>query len=344
MKKINLVGLTVGEIYELIKPEGYNLTHAATIANSIYKKRIKDFPGISKIPVKLQHLLGKIAEVCDYCPVATDVSRDGTIKYLFRNHEGQQYETVYIPDKKHDTICVSTQAGCRMGCPFCMTARYGYHGDLNAGDIIGQIFAIKPDAKLTHVVFMGMGEPLDNTDNVIKACGILTAEWGMALSPANITVSTIGVTSSVIPFLEKTGCNLTVSLVSPFPEERIKIVPAERKFPVLEIINILKGFQTKKKRRFSVAYVMISGLNDTERHLEGLKRLLSGSGIRVNLLPYHRVEGDSQVPSSEERMMHFKHNLVVSGISSSIRKSRGQDISAACGLLASGIIKQQEAE
>lgn len=344
MEKKNLVGLTVGEIHELIEPEGYTLAHATTIANSIYKKRITDFPGISRIPAKLQLFLGKIAKTCDHELVATEVSRDGTVKYLFRNHEGQQYETVYIPDKKHDTICVSTQSGCRMGCPFCMTARYGYHGDLNAGDIIGQIFAIPPVAKFTHVVFMGMGEPLDNADSVIKACGILTAEWGFALSPANITVSTIGVTSSVIPFLEKTGCNLTISLVSPFPEERVKIVPAERKFPVLEIINILKGFQPKKKRRFSVAYVMISDFNDTERHLEGLKRLLSGSGIRVNLLPYHTVNGDCHVPSSEERMMHFKHNLVVSGISSSIRKSRGQDISAACGLLASGIMKRQKAK
>ena len=344
MKKINLVGLTAGEIYELIKPEGYDLTHATTIANSIYKKRIKDFSGIPNVPGKLQLFLDNIAETIDYEPVAREVSRDGTVKYLFRNTEGQQYETVYIPGKKHDTICVSTQAGCRMGCPFCVTARYGYHGDLNSGDMIGQIFGIRPAAKVTHVVFMGMGEPLDNPESVMKTCGILTAEWGIGLSPGNITVSTIGITSSVIPFLERTGCNLTISLFSPFPEERMKVVPAERKFPVLEIIDILKGFQLKRKQRLSVAYVMISGFNDTDRHLEGLKRLLSGTGIRVNLLPYHRVKDDCHVPSSEERMMYFKHNLVVSGISSSIRKSRGEDISAACGLLASGIIRRQEAK
>lgn len=344
MEKKSLVGLTVSEIHELIEQEGYSPAHATTIANSIYKKRVTDFPEISKIPAKLQLFLGEVAKTYDNEIVATDVSSDGTIKYLFRNREGKQYETVYIPGERHDTICVSTQSGCRMGCPFCMTAKYGYHGDLNTEDILGQIIAIPPVAKLTHVVFMGMGEPLDNADNVIKACGILTAEWGFALSPANITVSTIGITSSVIPFLEKTECNLTISLVSPFPEERIKIVPAERKFPVLEIINILKEFQPKKKRRFSVAYVMISDFNDTERHLEGLKNLLSGSGIRVNLLPYHSVKGDCQVASSEERMMHFKHSLVMSGISSSIRKSRGQDISAACGLLAAGIMNRQKAE
>ena len=342
MKKQNLVGLTVSDICELIKPEGYNLSHATAIANSIYKKRIKDLSGITKIPRMLQAYLGKIAEPFVYKPVASEVSSDGTIKYLFRNPEGKQFETVYIPDKKHNTVCVSTQSGCRMGCPFCVTARYGFHGNLDAGDIVNQILGIPPAGNVTHVVFMGMGEPLDNTDNVIKACEILTSEWGMALSPGNITVSTVGITPSVIPFLEKTRCNLTISLFSPFPEERIKFIPAEKKYPVAGIIDILKRFPVKKKRRFSAAFVMISGINDTDRHLDGLKKMLKGSGIRVNLLPYHRIEGDDNVTSSEERMMHFRHNLVISGISASIRRSRGADISAACGLLASGLVQQKK--
>jgi len=337
----NLVGLTVSEIYELIKPEGYNLMHAKAIANSIYKKRITDFSGISKIPRKLQLFLGGIAEQSVYEPLASEVSSDGTVKYLFRNPEGKQFETVYIPDKKHDTVCVSTQSGCRMGCPFCVTAKYGFHGDLDSGDIISQILGIPTAGKVTHIVFMGMGEPLDNTESVFKACEILTAEWGMALSPGNVTVSTVGITPAIVPFLEKTGCNLTLSLFSPFPEERIKVVPAEKKYPVAEIIDILKGFPLKKKRRITVACVMIRGINDTDRHLEGLKRMLKGSGIRVNLLPYHSVQGDENVSSAEERMMYFKHNLVISGISASIRRSRGADISAACGLLASGLIQEQ---
>ncbi len=243
--------------------------------------------------------------------------------------------------KNRDTICVSTQSGCRMGCPFCVTARYGFHGDLDTCDIISQILGIPTAGKVTHVVFMGMGEPLDNLENVLKACEILSAEWGMALSPRNITVSTVGITPAIIPFLEKTGCNLTLSLFSPFPEERIKVVPAENKYPAIEIIEIMKGFPLKKKRRLSVAYVMISNVNDTDRHLEGLKKMLKGSGIRVNLLPYHSVQGDENVSSAEERMMYFKHNLVISGISASIRRSRGADISAACGLLASGLSQQQ---
>ncbi len=342
MKKKNLVGLSVSDIYEQIRSEGYNLSHAAAIANSIYKKRITGLSQISKIPRKLQVYIGKIAGPLVYEPLATEVSSDGTIRYLFSYPEGKQFETVYIPDKKRDTVCVSTQSGCRMGCPFCVTARYGFHGSLDAGDIISQILGIPQAGKVTHVVFMGMGEPLDNLENVLKACEILTAEWGMALSYRNITVSTVGITPAIIPFLEKTGCNLTLSLFSPFPEERIKVIPAEKKYPAIEIIDIMKDFPLKKKRRLSVAYVMISNINDTDRHLKELRKMLEGSGIRVNLLPYHRVQGDTNVSSSDERMMYFKHNLVVSAISASIRRSRGADISAACGLLASGLSQQKK--
>jgi 23S rRNA (adenine2503-C2)-methyltransferase len=341
MKKKNLAGLSVSDIYELIRPEGYNLSHASAIANSIYKRRITNLFRISRIPGKLQAYLCKVAEPLVYEPLGSEVSSDGTVKYLFSNSDGKMFETVYIPDKKHDTVCVSTQSGCRMGCPFCATARYGFHGDLDTCDIISQILGIPQAGKVTHVVFMGMGEPLDNLENVLKACEILSAEWGMALSPRNITVSTVGITPAIIPFLEKTGCNLTLSLFSPFPEERIKAVPAENKYPAVEIIEIMKSFPLKKKRRFSVAYVMINNVNDTDRHLEGLKKMLKGSGIRVNLLPYHNVQGDVNVSSAEERMMYFKHNLVVSGTSASIRRSRGADISAACGLLASGLLKEE---
>jgi len=342
MKKKNLVGLSASDIYELIRPEAYNLSHASAIANSIYKKRITDLSRISKIPVKLQRYLGTIAQPFLHEPLGTEVSSDGTVKYLFCNPEGKKFETVYIPDKKRDTVCVSTQSGCRMGCPFCVTARYGFHGDLDTCDIISQILGIPPAGKVTHVVFMGMGEPLDNLKNVLKACEILSAEWGMALSPRNITISTVGITPAIIPFLEKTGCNLTLSLFSPFPEERIKAVPVEKKYPAIEIIEIMRGFPLKKKRRLSVAYVMISNVNDTDRHLEGLRNLLLGSGIRVNLLPYHSVQCDENVSSADERMMYFKHNLVLSGISASIRRSRGADISAACGLLASGLMRQKK--
>jgi 23S rRNA (adenine2503-C2)-methyltransferase len=329
MKKRNLVGL--------IKPEGFDYSHALAITNSIYKKRTAAISLITKIPGGLKKFLAGITFVGIYEPAVSEVSIDKTTKYLFRNAEGKQFETVYIPDGKRNTVCVSTQSGCRMGCPFCVTAKYGFHGNLDAGDIINQVISIPHSGKVTHVVLMGMGEPLDNLGNVLKACEVMTSEWGMAISPRNITVSTVGIKPSIEPFLGSSGCNLALSLFSPFPSERINIVPAERIFPALEIIEIMRNFPVKKKRRLSIAYVMIKNVNDTERHLEELKKILNGTGIRVNLLPYHKVKDDENISSSDERMLYFKHNLVVSGVSASIRKSRGADISAACGLLASGL-------
>jgi 23S rRNA (adenine2503-C2)-methyltransferase len=337
MLKKNLCGLTTDEISDLIRPLGFNLSHAVSISNNIYKKRISDISKINRIPVKLRDELSELSKSGIYPPVALQVSGDNSIKYLFRNEAGLEFETVYIPDGKRNTVCVSTQAGCRMGCSFCVTGRYGFRGNMTTGDIINQIIGIPQADKITHVVFMGMGEPMDNLVNVLKACSIITAEWGLAISPRNVTVSTVGLIPGITQFLEKSECNLTLSLYSPYPEERKKFIPAEYENPVSEIIAIMKNFQTKRKRRLSLAYVMIKDRNDTDYHLEGLKTILNSSAIRVNLLPYHSTLNDQICSSSEERMQFFKHNLIISGISASIRKSRGADISAACGLLASGL-------
>jgi 23S rRNA (adenine2503-C2)-methyltransferase len=256
---------------------------------------------------------------------------------MFRTENGKEFETVYIPDYKRNTVCVSTQSGCRMGCSFCITGRYGFRGNLTAGEIVNQILAIPQAGKVTHIVFMGMGEPMDNLENVLKACSIITAEWGLAISSRNITVSTVGIMPGVEQFLQKSDCNLTLSLYSPFSAERREIVPVENKFPVHNIIEMMKNFPLKKRRRLSLAYIMIKNLNDTDSHLEELKSILKGSKIRVNLLPYHPGNNDKNYSSPAEKMQFFKHNLIISGISASIRKSRGADISAACGLLAAGL-------
>ena len=208
---------------------------------------------------------------------------------------------------------------------------------LQQGKLLIRSLAFLSGESITHVVFMGMGEPMDNLDNVLKACKILTSEWGLAVSPRNITVSSVGITPGIGKFLASSNCNLTVSLFSPFFDERKKIVPVESGFPIEGIMNIMKSFPLRKKRRLSFSYVMIKDVNDTDEHLEELKKLLSGSELRINLLPYHPVSDDKNVSSPPERMNHFKHNLVISGISASIRKSRGSDISAACGLLASNL-------
>jgi len=345
---------------------GCDYSHAVSITNSIYKKRINDISLLPGIPKLIREKLNEISVPGIYKPAASEKSSDGTIKYLFRNRQGLEFETVFLPGSRRTTMCVSSQSGCRMGCPFCVTGRYGFRGNLSSHDIVNQIIGIQDSEKVTHVVFMGMGEPMDNLDNVLKACNIISAEWGISLSSGNITVSTVGITSGIIRFLEESKCNLALSLYSPLPEERAQAVPAEKKYPshkIIEIIKnfpavkkrrmsvayiminnpshkiieIIKNFPAVKKRRMSVAYIMINNINDTDKHLEGLKNLLLGSRIRVNLLPYHSVPGNSNLSSSPERMKQFKHELVMSGISASIRESRGIDVSAACGLLASGL-------
>jgi 23S rRNA (adenine2503-C2)-methyltransferase len=337
MYKKNIIGLSPGEIFVHIGPAGFKFAHAVSISHAIYKKRISDIGHINNVPRKLLEILKKDFIGGIFPPAASELSADGTIKYLFRATDGRLFESVFIPDRKRNTVCVSTQSGCRMGCTFCMTGSYGFHGNLSAGEIVNQVISIPGADKVTHVVLMGMGEPLDNLDNVLKACEILTSEWGISVSPRNVTVSTIGITPEIVKFLLHTECNLTLSLFSPFSEERAKVIPAEKKYPVKDIIDILKDFKIRKKRRLSLAYIMIKNLNDTDRHLSQLKSLIGGSGIRVNLLPYHATGKDMHTPSTPDRIIYFKHNLVISGISASIRRSRGIDISAACGLLASNL-------
>jgi 23S rRNA (adenine2503-C2)-methyltransferase len=334
----SLCGLTVDELYDLIRPYDYNYSDALSVLNNIYKKRIKNISDFIKVPKKLKDTIAASSWSGISDPISSVVSDDKTVKYLFKSNSGIQFEAVYIPDGRRHTVCVSTQSGCRMGCPFCLSGRFGFHGNLTAGEIVSQILSIQNSKKITHVVFMGMGEPMDNLENVLKACEILTAQWGLALSPRHVTISTVGIKPGIERLLEESDCNLTLSLHSPFSNERKLVVPAERKYPAGDILQIMKNFRLKKGRRFSVAYVMISGLNDTETHLNELISMLKDSVIRVNLLPYHSVGDDSMNSSSPEKMQYFKHNLIISGISASVRKSRGSDISAACGLLAAGMV------
>ncbi len=342
MIKKSLCGHTLEEIFSLISSSGYTRAHALSISNSIYKRKASEFSLIPGIPRKLKEELSENAYTGIIKPVAFEISVDKSVKYLFRSDDGKEFETVFIPEIKRHTVCVSTQSGCRMGCSFCATGRYGFHGNLTAGEIVNQLLSLPDSQKITHVVFMGMGEPLDNLDNVLKACEIITAEWGLALSPRNVTVSTVGITPAVNKFLKLSSCNLTLSLHTPFSDERKKIAPVEKRYPVRTIIGLMKVHPLKKKRRLSIAYIMIRDFNDSDAHLEELISILKNSDIRINLLPYHNTGNGHYISSTEERMQIFKHELVISGISASIRKSRGADISAACGLLAKNLNPQSQ--
>ncbi len=307
-------------------------SHARRLLYWVYRRGIRSLDEINDIPGRVLQVLSGHVEPGLISPIASEASTDGSVKYLFTNNAGLTHETVWLPDGKRRTVCVSVQAGCRMGCRFCATGRNGWGGNLSAGEMVNQVTGI-PD-QVTHIVLMGMGEPGDNIDEVIRACGIFTAEWGLAAGRSKVTVSTVGVTPAVTRLLEETDCNITLSLHSPFPEERREVIPAEGRWPFTETLSMMKEYDNRKKRRFTVAYVMIKGKNDTDRHLQGLKRLLSGTGIRVNILPYHPADLNDDLCSDSDTMMRFKHELVTSGIGASVRKSRGTDIAAACGMLA----------
>jgi 23S rRNA (adenine2503-C2)-methyltransferase len=188
MNSAPLCGLTVDEIYNIIKKNGFKRSYAIKTATSFYRKRVSDFAEMSDLPKALKKLLSLNFITGLFSPAASETSGDKTIKYLFRTDSGKKFETVYLPDNKRQTVCLSSQAGCRMGCPFCLTGRYGFKGNLTAGEIINQIYSLPETKKITHVVFMGMGEPMDNLEELLKACEIITSEWGFAISPRNVTV------------------------------------------------------------------------------------------------------------------------------------------------------------
>jgi 23S rRNA (adenine2503-C2)-methyltransferase len=338
MHKYPLCGMIPDNILKIIEPLGFGNNYAIKVATWLYRKKIKDLLQINDIPKALKEFLAANFTTGLFSPIASEISADKSIKYLFKSVSDSRYETVFLPDDKRITVCVSTQAGCRMGCPLCQTGRHGFHGNLSAGEILNQIISLPDASKITHVVFMGMGEPLDNLEEVIKVCQIITSEWGLAISHRNVTVSTVGITPAIKEFLERSDCNLTLSLHSPFPDQRREMVPVEKVYPVLEIIEMMKIYPLMKKRRLSIAYVMINEVNDSDRHLDAIIELFRGTSVRINLLHYHNETSDKYISSPSERMMDFKHKLVTSGISASIRKSRGEDISAACGLLTSRLL------
>ena len=335
---VPLAGLSLKETEDLLAHVKIDRRYGRRILYWIYKKGIRIFGEINDIPKEILSVLSEYFSTGLSEPVSTVVSADGTVRYLFTTSNGLLHESVYIPEGKRETVCISVQSGCRMGCRFCATGQNGWRGNLSAGELVNQVVSLPH--KVTHVVLMGMGEPGDNIDEVIKALRVLTAEWGMAIGKRRVTVSTVGITPAVKRLLEETECNITLSLYSPFPEERLEAIPAEAVWTYRETLDLMKTYTADRDRRFTVAYIMIKGKNDSEKHLEEMKRLLSGTGIRVNLLPYHPTGADGDCSSDRETMMRFKHLLVTSGVGASVRKSRGEDIDAACGMLAARRTKQ----
>lgn len=329
-----LLGKTPDELKEIALKVGLPAFTGKQIAQWMYGRKVRsidEMTNISKVGrerLKEEYTLGVTL------PSACQVSSDGTKKYLFPVGEGNAVEAVMIPDDDRKTLCVSSQAGCRMGCRFCMTGRQGFHGNLTAADILSQFIAIDEAAELTNAVFMGMGEPLDNFGNVMKAIEALTADWGFGWSPKRITLSTIGVLPNLRKYLDSTRCHLAVSLHNPFPDERAEMMPVQKAWPVREVIDMIREYDFTGQRRVSFEYTMFAGLNDDKRHADALIRLLRGLECRVNLIRFHKIPDAPFETTPQIIMERFRDRLSNHGITCTIRASRGEDILAACGMLA----------
>lgn len=288
---------------------------------------------MSDLSARHRALLAETYEVGLTAPEKVSISADGTKKYLYRTSQNHFIESAYIPDGDRATLCISSQAGCRMGCRFCATGRQGLQHSLSTNEILNQIGSLPERERLTNVVFMGMGEPLDNLDSLLPTLEILTSAWGFGWSPTRITVSTAGVASRLERFLDATQVHLAVSLHNPFPHERAEIMPVEKAWPIREVVEILRRYDFTHQRRVSFEYIVMSGLNDSPRHIRELCRLLDGIKCRINLIRFHKIPGSPYFSPDDRAMIAFRDALTAKGIHTTIRTSRGEDIQAACGLL-----------
>lgn len=309
---------------------------AKQIAQWIYDKRVRSVADMTNISLSnRQKLIDAGYEVGYEDPSDAAVSKDGTIRYLFATQAGKHIESVYIPDHDRATLCVSSQIGCKMNCYFCMTGKQGFNGQLTTTQIMNQIFAIPESQSLTNLVFMGMGEPLDNWPNVAKALDIITAPWGMAWSPKRVTVSTIGQMQHLPEFLEQSQCHLAISIHSPFADERLQLMPVQKAYPIEEVLLLLRQYDWSHQRHLTFEYIIFRGLNDDARHAHALIKLLSGLDCKVNLIRFHAIPDVDLKTSDQASMERFRDILNEHGLTATIRASRGEDIYAACGMLSS---------
>lgn len=340
MGKEKLFGKTLDELIAVTKQVRLPGYAARQIADWLYKKEITEIEEMSNLSKKTRDLLSESYETGLYPPVSEAKSSDGTRKYLFKVLNGKYIETAYIPEDDRATICLSCQAGCKMGCIFCLTGKQGFQGNLSSNEILNQFRSIPEFMKLTNIVFMGMGEPLDNPDEVLKSLDILTSTWGYGWSPTRITVSTIGLKNNLRVFLEKSRCHLAVSLHSPFDEERSRLMPVQKTNNIRDIIDIIQSADLNSQRRISFEYILFKGINDSPHHIKELARLLNGIKCRINIIRFHRIPGSDFISPSLQEAEEFRDALNKKGILATVRRSRGEDIGAACGLLSTKAINE----
>ncbi len=342
-KKV-LMAMTPDELKAVVTALGMPAFTAKQVAQWLYGKRVRSIDEMTNLSKANRERLQ-----ADYCvgsmePIERLESVDGTVKYLFPTASGKFVETVFIPDGDRATLCVSSQVGCKMNCLFCQTGKQGFEGQLTAADILNQLYSLPEAERLTNVVFMGQGEPMDNLDNVLRATQVLTAEWGWAWSPKRITVSSVGVKNKLKRFLDESECHVAISMHSPFHEQRQMLMPAERQMGIQEVVSLLRQYDFTHQRRCSFEYICFGGLNDSLTYAREIVRLTQGLECRVNLIRFHTIPQVDLPASDEKKMEVMRDYLTAHGVFATIRASRGQDIFAACGLLSTAKKTEQLSE
>lgn len=334
------MGMTLDELKVDIKEIGMPTFTAKQMVDWLYSRHVSSTDEMTNISKANREKLAERFKVGAMPPADCQRSVDGTVKYLFPTSNGKFVETVYIPDHDRATLCVSCQVGCKMNCLFCQTGKQGFEGNLTVGDILNQIYSLPERDKLTNIVFMGQGEPMDNLDNVLKATQILTADYGYAWSPKRITVSSVGVKNKLKRFLDESDCHVAISMHSPLHEQRKKLMPAEKQMPIREVVDLLKKYDFTHQRRCTFEYIMFGGLNDSLTYAKEIIKLTEGLECRVNLIRFHDIPDVDLRTSETKKMENFRDYLTSHGVTTTIRASRGQDIFAACGLLSTKKLRE----
>lgn len=342
-KKINLLGMSQGALEKFVAERGGKPFHARQVMQWIYQRDVDDFDAMTDLSKSLRQCLGDDAEIRLPAVQAKFVSKDGTVKWLFSSGSGQAVETVFIPEAGRGTLCISSQVGCALDCAFCATGAQGFNRNLTSAEIIGQVrHAIRElprrdsgDAAVTNIVFMGMGEPLANYRNLVPVLDLLVSDWSYGLSRRRVTVSTSG----IVPQIEKLGndCNvaLAVSLHAAKDELRDQLVPINKLHPIDQLLESCWRYAAKRSNRFiTFEYVMLRGVNDSIEQADQLARLLKGKAAKVNLIPFNPFPGTEYKRSSVAAIRQFQNRLREKGLVATTRKTRGDDIDAACGQLA----------
>jgi len=331
-EKQTLLGMTPDAMQAVAEELGLPKFTGKQLLDWIYRKRCASFDEMTNLSKHARTLLSEHYITGLTAPLKEQLSKDGTKKYLFA--AGEHFvEAAYIPDRERATLCVSTQVGCQMDCLFCATGKQGFQKNLSTAEIMNQILSLPEFDTLTNIVFMGMGEPLANYDNLMQSLAILTEEWALGWSPTRITVSTCGLIPNLKRFLEESKCNLAISMHSPFHDERLKLMPIEKNYPIKEVIHAVRQHDWHGQRRLSFEYIIFKDLNHSKEHIKELARQLGSLRCRVNLIRYHSVPGIPLKSPDASTMTWFRDALNEKGIIATVRASRGQDIDAACGLL-----------